>query len=80
MILRALATAAISLSVLTGCASTSPKPAFNEVARTVETRSGHRVRWDQGAADDKEADKAVDRLLETALTADAAVQIALLAK
>lgn len=79
MNLRTLATAAVSFFALMGCASTSPKPAFDDVARTVETRSGHKVRWEQGSPDDREADKAIDRLLGGALTADAAVQIALLA-
>lgn len=69
----------ISLSVMAGCASTSPKPAFEDVARDVEARSGHKVRWDQGSKDDKEADKALDDLLGRELTVDAAVQVALLA-
>ena len=44
-----------------------------------ERRSGHKVHWDQGTSEDKEAERALDRLLERELTADSAVQIALLA-
>jgi cobalt-zinc-cadmium efflux system outer membrane protein len=64
---------------LAGCASTSPKNAFDDVAANVERRSGHKVRWDQGTDDDKAAERALDQLLSKELSADAAVQIALLA-
>jgi cobalt-zinc-cadmium efflux system outer membrane protein len=62
-----------------GCASTAAKPAFDDVAQRVKARSGHEVRWDQGSAEDRQAEEAVDRLLARELDADAAVQIALLA-
>src|SRR5438105_4440887 len=61
-----------------GCASTSPAPAFQDVARTTRERSGHGIRWDQSTTEDKEAAKAIEALLERDLTADAAVQVALL--
>lgn len=77
MIRKALALGALAL--LAGCASTSAKPAFDDVSQTVKARSGHTVRWDQGTAEDKEAEKAIDQLLQRELTADAAVQVALLA-
>jgi len=64
--------------MLTGCASTSPKPAFDDVARAVEARSGHRPRWNQAGDDDKKVDEAIDALLARDLTSDAAVQVALL--
>ncbi|MBS2012914.1 MAG: TolC family protein [Deltaproteobacteria bacterium] len=75
----ALATVALALAFGAGCASTSPKPVFGDVAHDVKSRSGHEVKWDQGGDDDKEVDKAVDALLARELTADAAVQVALLA-
>jgi len=68
-----------ALALLGGCASTSPKDAFRDVARDVQTRSGHDVRWNQGGDDEKQIDRAIERLLAKDLTADAAVQIALLA-
>lgn len=63
---------------LSACASTSATPAFDDVAKTVKARSGHSVRWDQDSAEDKEAEKAIDALLRRNLTADTAVQVALL--
>ncbi len=69
----------LGLACLTACPSTSPKAPFKDVAGDVKSRSGHDVRWDQGGDDAKQIDKAVDELLSRELTADAAVQIALLA-
>lgn len=70
---------AIGLSLLVvGCASTSPSPAFSDVSHGVEERSGHRIRWDQSTGEDAEVTKAIDQLLAQDLTADAAVQVALL--
>jgi cobalt-zinc-cadmium efflux system outer membrane protein len=78
MNLRAIATLATSLALLAGCASTSASSSFKDVAADVQTRSGHKIRWDQESAEDKEAEKAIDDLLRRPLTADAAVQVALL--
>lgn len=64
---------------LAGCASTSPKKATDDVAGTIKKRSGHDVRWDRNTAEDQEARKAIDALLARELTAEAAVQVALLA-
>jgi cobalt-zinc-cadmium efflux system outer membrane protein len=77
--IRSVAALGVMIALLAGCASTSAKPAFDDVAQSVKTRSGHTVRWDQGSEEDKEAEKAVDELLRRELTADAAVQVALLA-
>ncbi len=69
----------LALSLLAGgCASTSPSPAFKDVAHGVEQRSGHRVRWDQNTAEDGQASRAIDALLARDLTVDSAVQVALL--
>ncbi len=75
---RALAARLALLALLAGCASTSPEPAFRDVAKTVEQRTTHRVRWNQAGAADKEIERAVDALLGQELTVDAAVQVALL--
>ncbi len=64
--------------LVAGCASTSAKPAFDEVAHEVKARSGHTVRWDQGSDEDRQVDKAIDDLLKRDLTVDGAVQLALL--
>lgn len=78
MKVRALGGIVASLALLAGCASTSAQPAFKDVAHEVEARSGHKIRWDQDTAEDKEVEKAIDALLGRELTADAAVQVALL--
>jgi cobalt-zinc-cadmium efflux system outer membrane protein len=61
-----------------GCASTSPAPAFHDVAAAVEQRSGHRVAWDAGTGEDAQVQRAVEGMLSHPLTVDEAVQIALL--
>lgn len=64
----------------TACASTSPEKAYEDVSKVVKERSGHTLRWDRGTGEDDEAKKAIDRLLlEGELTANGAVQVALLA-
>lgn len=65
-------------ALVAGCASTSAKPAMDDVAREVKARSGHDVRWDHESEPDAEAERAVDRLLAQDLTVSAAVQVALL--
>lgn len=67
-----------ALSLLGGCASTSPEPAFRETSRLVEARSGQRLSWRGRTTEDAEVDKALGRLLAKDLTADAAVSVALL--
>jgi cobalt-zinc-cadmium efflux system outer membrane protein len=52
--------------------------AFPDVAQTVADRTGKQVHWNQGLSEDQEADQAVAGLLAKPLTAESAVQIALL--
>ena len=61
-----------------GCASTSARPAFDDVARMTSERGAHPVRWDENTTEDAEMAKAIDGLLARELTVDAAVQVALL--
>jgi cobalt-zinc-cadmium efflux system outer membrane protein len=68
----------LALTLLASCASTSPAPAFRDVAGTVKQRTGHRLRWSQATDDDKKVDDAVAQLLAKPLTVDGAVQVALL--
>lgn len=70
---------AVGMTALLGCASTSPKSAFEDVARDVKSRTGHDLRSSFDAEDDPKVARAVDELLARDLTADAAVQVALLA-
>lgn len=71
-----------ALLVLVGLAacggSTSPAPAFRDVAAEVEARAGAKPTWNRGTDDDREVEAAVDRLLEHEISADQAVAIALI--
>lgn len=79
MFSRTMVSLAVGAAFLVGCASTSARAPFDDVASTVHQRSGHTTRWNQGTGNDKEAEQAIDRLLRQELSVDAAVQIALLA-
>src|SRR5881398_1590031 len=65
-------------AALAGCAHVDPNPAFRELANTVHLRTGKRVQWNRGTAQDAEAQAAVASLLSGPLTAGSAVQVALL--
>jgi cobalt-zinc-cadmium efflux system outer membrane protein len=60
------------------CAHVDPNPAFADLARTVHLRTGKRVQWNRGSAEDAQAQAAVSSLLSRPLTAGSAVQVALL--
>ena len=61
-----------------GCTSTNPKSAFDDVGRHVAARTGQEVRWMRDNAERNEIEKAVAALLQTNLTAQSCVGIALL--
>jgi len=63
---------------MTACASAPPRAGFADVQTLVRDRTDARIQWNQHSADDSAAARAVDSLLAAPLTADAAVQIALL--
>ncbi len=63
---------------LGGCASLSADLAFQDVATSVEQRTGKRILWDQGGPDDLAARAAVAQMLEKPLTLTTATQVALL--
>src|SRR4051794_31126626 len=77
LVRRPLTFAALLLG-LAACASTSPAPAFNDVAHQTLEQGGHRIRWDQNTTEDEQTTRAIDGLLARELTVDGAVQIALL--
>src|SRR5215475_7908271 len=64
--------------LLSGCVSVALNAGFDEVSATVEERSATKIVWNNGTDLDKEAAGKVSALLESKLTADEAVQIALL--
>ena len=73
----ALAASALLAAGLAGC-SVPKEAGFPDVSRAVKERAGLRVHWRTGSAEDAEVDKLIADLLGKELTADAAVQIALL--
>jgi cobalt-zinc-cadmium efflux system outer membrane protein len=66
------------LLLLTGCATFDQRAGFSDVSETVEARSGKRVVWNLGTELDAQVAEEVRALLEGTLTADEAVQVALL--
>ncbi|MEO7097257.1 MAG: TolC family protein, partial [Polyangiales bacterium] len=67
----------LALTLAMGCASTSPRPAFDESSANAETRTGTRAYWNQGTKEDQEVAARVHAMLQQELSVDAAVQIAL---
>ena len=74
-----LSLAALVIPVLfAGCASTNPQQAFSDVEKTVAARAGTQVQWIRSTKEDEAVARALENLLKRELTADDAVQIALL--
>ncbi len=67
-----------SLSFLVGCSSVPNGAGFDDVRMAVADRTGQDVRWNRESEADREAAKAVHRLLSKELTVDDAVRVALL--
>ncbi len=61
-----------------GCAQVPKEAGFNDVEEFVGRRVGYRLHWDRGTEADRGVEKAIEALLESKLTPEAAVQIALL--
>ena len=72
------AIALASTSLLSGCASVDPRPAFDDVRRTVADRSKAQPDWARTGEEASAVEDAVGRLLSAPLTPDAAVQVAFL--
>jgi cobalt-zinc-cadmium efflux system outer membrane protein len=68
----------VLLVLLTGCATFDQRTGFSEISTTVAARSGSRVVWNLGTELDAQVAQEVLALLQNPLTADAAVQVALL--
>ncbi len=77
MLKPALLAATLPLAFV-GCTSTNPKTAFDDVGQHIAGRTGQSIRWMRDDAERSEIEKTVDALLETNLTAQAAIAIALL--
>jgi outer membrane protein, heavy metal efflux system len=68
----------VSISILSACASVSPEDGFRDVKALAAQRGVEHVHWNQGTQADADAAQAVRELLQHELTADTAVEIALL--
>ena len=69
--------AALALLGLAGCASTGPDGGFAEVGQAVTSRTGAETRWVRSQHDANAVRDRVKALLGKPLTADDAVQVAL---
>jgi cobalt-zinc-cadmium efflux system outer membrane protein len=76
--MRATPILAAAAMALAGCATVSEQGAFDEVAGAVESRIGKRVAWAGVTQEDAAVERAVAGLFSDELTADEAVQVALL--
>jgi cobalt-zinc-cadmium efflux system outer membrane protein len=65
-------------SLLAGCASVNPRPAFENVRKTVADRSKVQPEWSLTLSETSAAEQAVAKILAEPLTANGAVQIAFL--
>jgi len=70
--------AAVTTTLLGGCASVNPRPAFDDVRKTVAERSKVQPEWPRTASEASAAEQAVAKLLAAPLTAGRAVEVAFL--
>jgi len=68
----------IMMALLAGCTHVPRDGDFSEVKRLVGERISQQVHWYQGGEEDEQVKAALDNLLQKPLTAQSAVQIALL--
>jgi cobalt-zinc-cadmium efflux system outer membrane protein len=66
------------LMLVTGCATFDQRAGFSDVSKMVEARSGKKVVWNRGTELDAQVAQEVRALLQDTLSADGAVQVALL--
>ena len=76
--LAALALLASAAALTSGCAAVRPDAAADDLRQTLAGRTDAPVTWRTGGSADARADSAVAALLTDSLSADAAVQVALL--
>ena len=76
--MRSRIATALSATLLAGCASVDPKPAFVDVEKKVSDRTGHDLKWARTAAEAEELESTTRALLQDELTLDAATRLALI--
>ncbi len=67
----------IALSALSGCASVSAKREFNDVQKQIELKTKSNLKW-QASVNNKEINQEIQFILQDKLTADDAVQVAVI--
>jgi len=72
------ALAALVLGAISGCASVPREAGFPDVAKLATERTGSRVHWNQGGPEDEAVAAHVRSVLAKTLTAETAVEVALL--
>ncbi len=77
-IIRFIGFISIPVLVLAGCAQVPKEAGFNDVKGLVGQRVDYNLHWNQEIEADQEVEKAIEGLLQSELTPEAAVQIALL--
>ena len=68
----------LSLFVIAGCVQVPKEAGFGDVQKLVHQRVDYRLHWNQGSMADEQVVRAIDDLLKNKLSAEGAVQIALL--
>ena len=68
----------VFLAILASCASVPRDAGFSDVNALARERLGHELRWDRGGEDDAKVHERLRALLSQPLTADSAVEVALL--
>ncbi len=69
----------LTISVLvTGCATVPEDAGFSEVQEQMKQRGGYQVRWHTGGAEDQAVEQRIREMLQQGLSAEKAVQVALL--
>lgn len=76
--IRTVIAAVLGAFVLSGCATVQREARFPEVQDAVADRLGQKVEWNRDGKGDERAQKALRTLLQRELSAEAAVQVALL--
>lgn len=68
----------LAVAMVSGCASVPREAGFGEVRALVSERDVQRIHWNRGTPEDEEVSRSIDELLRAELSAEAAVQAALL--
>ncbi len=68
----------ISFLFFSGCVSLKRGVGFDDVTKAVKTRTGQKIHWKQGTSEDQQLDLEIKKILANKITANEAVQLALL--